>query len=203
MTRETVDLDALEKPPVIDRKLHSSGPFLPFGLRDGTDVPEFLPIGGMIPVRQTSSTHGPNGFITTDPAEIQASVERLQRKIESQAESISFFDLEEAAGAETLIITYGVTARAARAAVKRAMEDAGKSVSLLVLKTLWPVPENVIAAAARRVSRVLVVEMNLGQMAREVRRVLCGSRVDFLGKMDGRLVFPDEILQEVLRGEPA
>ncbi len=203
MTRETVDLDALEKPPVLERKLHTSGPFLPFGLRDGTDVPDFLPIGGKIPVRQTSSTHGPAGFITTNPAEIQGSVERLQRKIESQAKSISFYNLEEAAGAETLIITYGVTARAATAAAKRAMEDGGRPLSLLVLKTLWPVPEDVIAAAARKVSRVLVVEMNLGQMVREVRRVLCGTRVDFLGKMDGRLISPDEILREVFRGEPA
>ncbi|NTV42854.1 MAG: pyruvate flavodoxin/ferredoxin oxidoreductase, partial [Syntrophobacteraceae bacterium] len=83
MTRETLDLDTVEKPPVIERRLHNSGPFLPFGLRDGADVPDFLPIGGAIPVRQTSSTHGATGFITTDPVEIQASVERLRRKIES------------------------------------------------------------------------------------------------------------------------
>lgn len=202
-TRETVDLDALEKPPAIERKLHASGPFLPFGLKSGADVPDFLPIGGTIPVRQTSSTHGAAGYITTDPGEIRESVERLQRKIESRVESISFYDLEEAAGAETLIIAYGVTARAARAAVRKAMEGFGRPVSLLVLKTLWPVPERVIAAAARRATRVLVVEMNLGQMLREVQRILCGARVDFLGKMDGRLISPGEILQEVLHGEPA
>ena len=203
MTRETLDLDTVEKPPVIERSLHASGPFLPFGLRDGADVPDFLPIGGAIPVRQTSSTHGATGFITTDPVEIQASVGRLQRKIESQVKSFSFFDLQEAVGARTLIVTYGITARAARVAVRRAMEDARKPVSLLVLKTLWPVPEHVITAAARKAGRVLVVEMNLGQYVREVRRVLCGTRVDFLGKMDGRLISPGEILQEVLRDQPA
>ncbi len=203
MTRETLDLETVEKPPVIERSLHASGPFLPFGLRDGADVPDFLPIGGAIPVRQTSSTHGATGFITTDPVEIQASVERLQRKIESHVESFSFFDLEEVADAKTLIITYGITARAARVAARRAMEDAGKPVSLLALKTLWPVPEHVITAAARKAGRVLVVEMNLGQYVREVQRVLCGTRVDFLGKMDGRLISPGEILHEVLRDQPA
>ncbi len=48
--------------------------------------------------------------------------------------------------------------------------------------------------------RILVVEMNLGQYVHEVRRVLCGTRVDFYGKMDGRLIAPGEIVEEVLRG---
>ncbi|MCP4578984.1 MAG: pyruvate flavodoxin/ferredoxin oxidoreductase, partial [Deltaproteobacteria bacterium] len=72
MTHETFDLETVEKPKLINRSLHTSGPFLPFKTDGQNDVPPFLPIGGQIPVRQTSSTHGPDGFITTDPQEIQA-----------------------------------------------------------------------------------------------------------------------------------
>lgn len=200
MTRETLDINSLVKPPVIERIRHTSGPFLPFAVKEGQDVPAFLPIGGPIPVRQTSSTHGAGGYITNDPAEIEAAVERLQRKIESQIESFSFYELEQRQGARTLIVAYGVTARAARAACHALFEEKGIPISLLALKTLWPVPEKVLCNAAAGVERVLVAEMNLGQYVNEVRRVLCGKRVNFFGRMCGELITPAEIIWEALHG---
>jgi len=196
MTRETFDLDTIEKPPVMDRTTHTvqgGGPFLPFAVKENEDVPAFLPIGGPVLVRQTSSTHGPDGYITTDPSEIQAGVERLQKKIDSHLNSLTFFDLDLTKGARTLIVTYGVTARAARAVMAKLRVNGASDVSLLVIKTLWPVPEQVLRTAADGADRILVVEMNLGQYVHEVRRVLCGRQVDFLGKMSGRLITPDEI----------
>jgi 2-oxoglutarate/2-oxoacid ferredoxin oxidoreductase subunit alpha len=200
MTRETFDMEKVEKPVVTDRTLHTSGPFLPFEVREGEDVPAFLPIGGSVPVRQTSSTHGIDGYITTDPSAIQTGVERLQRKIESQVGSFTFFDFERREGARTLIVTYGVTARAASAAAAGMLKETGIPVSVLALKTLWPTPEQLLLEAAEGIERVLVVEMNLGQYVNEVRRVLCGVRVDFYGKMNGRLIAPVEIMHEVLHG---
>jgi 2-oxoglutarate ferredoxin oxidoreductase subunit alpha len=200
MTRETIDPERIEKPAVVDRTLHTSGPFLPFGIEEGKDVPAFLPIGGPVLVRQTSSTHGADGYITTDPIEIQAGVERLKRKIESHSASFSFFDLEQREGARTLIVAYSTTARAARAAAAATLKESGQAVSVLTLKTLWPVPEQLLREAAEGMERILVVEMNLGQYVNEVRRVLCGARVDFYGKMNGRLITPAEIMREVLHG---
>jgi len=200
MTRETFDMEKVEKPQVIERAIHTSGPFIPFKADTGEDVPPFLPIGGSIPVRQTSSTHGPDGYITIDPVEIQAGVERLQRKIESQVVPFTFFDLEQEEGARTLIVVYGVTARAARAAAMELLRDHGTPVTLLVLKTLWPVPEYLLRSCAEGMERVLVLEMNLGQYVHEVRRVLCDQRIDYYGKMSGQLIVPDEIVKEVLRG---
>jgi 2-oxoglutarate ferredoxin oxidoreductase subunit alpha len=151
-------------------------------------------------VRQTSSTHGPDGYITTDPGEIQAGVERLQRKIEANIESFTYFDLEERKGARILIVAYGITAGTARAAAVKLLEKQNIPVSLLILKTLWPIPEQVLHAAAAGMERILVVEMNLGQYVQEVRRVLCNHRVDFYGKMSGQLISPREIIEEVLDG---
>ncbi len=204
MTRETVDLDSVEKPVVLDRTPHGSGPFLPFAIKDGEDVPAFLPIGGPVPVRQTSSTHGANGYITTDPSEIQSGVERLKRKIDSRVASFTFFDLDARAGARTLIVTYGITARAAKAAAIEILEKTGTPISVLALKTLWPVPEQLLLEAAEGMERVIVVEMNLGQYVHEIRRVLCAEsanfhgKVDFCGRMDGRLITPGKIVSEVL-----
>jgi len=199
MTRETIDMAAVEKPAVVERTYHALGSFLPFAVPPGEDVPPFLPIGGAIPVRQTSSTHGPDGYITTNPAEIQAGVERLKRKVETQLSLLTFFDLDPAPGARTLVVTYGVTARAARAAVGILRGERGLPVSLLVLKTLWPVPEQVLRHAAQGMERVLMVEMNLGQYVQEVRRVLCLQQVEFYGTMCGQLISPAEIVREVLR----
>jgi 2-oxoglutarate/2-oxoacid ferredoxin oxidoreductase subunit alpha len=197
MTRETLDPATLVRPPVIERTQHTSGPFIPFVTKNGSDVPAFLPIGGSIPVRQTSSTHGADGFITTNPGEIEATIERLQRKIESQVHSFSFFEHEERQGARTLIVAYGVTARAAQAACHTLLQEKGIPVSLLILKPLWPPLEDVLKSAAADMERVLVVEMNTGQYVHEVRRVLGGKRVDFLGKMNGELMTPSEIMAEI------
>jgi 2-oxoglutarate ferredoxin oxidoreductase subunit alpha len=68
------------------------------------------------------------------------------------------------------------------------------------LKTLWPVPAAVIRNAAREVSRVLVLEMNLGQYRLEIERLLPSKRIDWLGRMDGCFVTPAQIKEALANG---
>jgi 2-oxoglutarate ferredoxin oxidoreductase subunit alpha len=200
MTRASVDLERLPAPPVIDRVAAPPGqPFLPFQTGGSEDVPAFLPIGGDTLVRQTSSTHGPDGYITTDPAQIAAMLARMQAKVNAAADRLALCEHFPSDGADTLIVTYGVTARAAAAAV-RELQHGGKRASLLVLKTLWPVPAAAIRRAAGDIRRVLVVEMNLGQYVREIERLLPGKTVSFFGQMDGRLIAPETIAEAVIHG---
>lgn len=196
MTRESIDLDAIEKPPVISRAAPpASRPFLPFEISAGRNVPYFLPIGDSVLVRQTSSTHGPNGYITTDPDEITANQKRLMDKLLLAVDRFSIFDAVSE-DSDTLIITYGITGRAAKVAAER-LKRRGRPVSLLVLKTLWPVPENVIQQASEKAKRVLVVEMNLGQYVNEIKRISAGKQVDFYGQMDGQLITPERIVEVI------
>ena len=82
MTRESFDPQALERPQVMDRTAAPSDqPFLPFQVAKNQLVPDFLPIGGKTLVRQTSSTHAENGYITTDTAQIAAVLRRLKLKL--------------------------------------------------------------------------------------------------------------------------
>jgi 2-oxoglutarate ferredoxin oxidoreductase subunit alpha len=200
MTRESIDLNALDKPVIIDRAAPDPGhPFLPFQVRPGRLVPDFLPIGGKVPVRQTSSTHGINGYITTDQREIGEILNRLKIKLESAVDDFCFYESLSAPNAQTLIIAYGVTARAAKA-VYAELKDAERPVAVLILKTLWPVPERLVCEAARGFRRVIVIEMNLGQYVAEIRRILPAERIDFLGQMDGRLMTPARIKEAVNRG---
>jgi 2-oxoglutarate ferredoxin oxidoreductase subunit alpha len=199
MTRESVDLEALEKPTLVDRTAPPDrAHFQPFQISNGQTVPYFLPIGDSIPVRQTSSTHGADGYITTDAEEIRSFQRRLQDKLQSSIEHYSYHEYI-AENTRTLLITYGVTTRAAKAAC-RLLKQQDRPVSLLVLKTLWPLPEALIRRSARQAERVVVIEMNLGQYVNEIRRILPDKPIEFFGQMDGHLITPRQI-EEVIDRE--
>ena len=183
MTRETIDLSSLTLPKITNRKYVAD------------DTP-FQPIGAKHLVRQTSSTHGPDGYITTDSELIAANQERLNTKLKSGADRFTFYEEFMAPGADTLIITYGVTARAARVAVNTLCQN-GHPVSLLVLKTLWPVPARLIKAKSAPFKQIAVIEMNMGQYVREIKRLLGDKPVKFQGRMNGDLITPAQI-KEVL-----
>jgi len=197
MTRENMDMGAVEVPKIIERAAPPAGePFVPFEAPSGSKTPYFLPIGGDVIVRQTSSTHGTDGYITTDSDEIARILDRLKTKVVSQVDRFSFHESYLEEDADTLLLTYGITARAARD-VYRMQKSTGRPVSLLILKTLWPVPEKLIRKNAERVQRVIVAEMNLGQYVREIERILPHKTIEFFGQMDGRLISPRQI-QEVV-----
>ncbi len=147
-------------------------------------------------MRQTSSTHDVYGYITADTEKIGRGIRRMENKLLEAVNSFSLFDYDRDDSAETLLIVYGVTARAGREAVKMIRDDGG-AVSLLVLKTLFPVPEKTIQRCIADVEKVMVIEMNLGQYVREIERLAGSKPVDFHGRMDGELISPAAI-REVL-----
>jgi len=194
LTRESIEFSEAEKFEIKHRVPPLPGTrFLPFETATDQLVPYFLPIGGETIVRQTSSTHGRDGYITTDPAEIAAIRNRLKQKLLMNISRFSFYEEHIRDGADTLVITYGVTARAA----KSSFLSARKPFSLLILKTLYPVPEALIQKKAENMKRIIVAEMNLGQYVREIERILPGKRTDFLGQMDGRLITPKQIMEVI------
>lgn len=200
MTKESIDLDKLKQPKVENRRPPLPGePFAPFMVSEGRSVPGFLPIGGEVLVRQTSSTHGPDGYITTDNREITEYLNRLNHKLKTSVDRLTFYESQITEDAETLILTYGVTARAAKMVVEN-QKKKGKPVSLLVLKTLWPVPDDFIRRQARSAERVVVLEMNLGQYVREIQRILPNKRVEFFGQMNGTLITPRQIEEAIIHG---
>ena len=198
LTKQSVDLDSISLPPIINRRLFGGTTYLPFAAAPG-EAPPFLPIGGRTLVRITSSTHGADGFITNDPEVIARNQERLREKIESAAERITLFEEDIKDNSEILIISYGVTSCAVDDAVA-ILEKSGIAVSTLVLKTLWPVPEQLLREKARPFRRIVVFEMNLGQYVREIRRVLGDKTVEFYGQMDGVLISPRKIVEVIANG---
>lgn len=200
MTKESVDLDTVTLPPLLERTCfdgESDGDrsFIPFEAKPG-GVPDFLPIGHETLVRQTSSTHGPDGYITIDPDTIAAMQLRLREKILGAEAELTLFEETKRDGADTLVISYGVTSRAVEDA-GRILEKKGKKVSTLSLKTLWPVPETLIREKALKYDDIVVVEMNLGQYIDNIERILPEKKVRFYGQMNGVLIPPGTIVDAV------
>lgn len=198
MTKESFDLDSVTLPPLVERTLYSGDTYLPFEAEKDS-APPFLPIGGKTLVRQTSSTHGPDGYITIDPAVIAENQERLRTKIHSARERITLFEEDIKEDTDTLVISYGITSRAVEEAGK-SLAKKGKPVSTLSLKTLWPVPVELLLEKAELFKRIIVIEMNLGQYVNDIRRVLCDKKVEFYGQMNGVLITPATIM-EVIENE--
>jgi len=195
VTRESVDLEAIELPPRVERRAAPGDePYLPHGFEALEDVPRFSPFGGDHVARFTTSTHGKDAYLTTDPAVIQEMIDHFHAKIEKAADKMALVKEDFQEGAETLVVSYGVVSRAAAVAIREARAK-GAKVSSLVLQTLWPVPERAIVSAMRGVERVVVPEMNMGQYVLEIERLApSGLEVIGVNKMDTTLVSPEEIL---------
>ena len=64
--------------------------------------------------------------------------------------------------------------------------------------TLWPYPEKQLADCAKRMSRILCVEMSMGQMVDDVRLAVNGCcPVSFYGRTGGIVPTPDEVAQQI------
>jgi hypoxanthine phosphoribosyltransferase len=95
------------------------------------------------------------------------------------------------------VLYTGRTARAAMEAVLAARE-AGKKVGLFRPITVWPFPEKQLRSRLPQLKHILMVEHNHGQMLLEVQRTAGGRvPVSFLGKVDGTVISPAEILAKL------
>jgi 2-oxoglutarate ferredoxin oxidoreductase subunit alpha len=142
----------------------------------------------------TGLAHDQTGFPTNDPKEIDRLNRRLNGKIERHRDAIVEVVRERCDDAEIAVFAYGSVSRAAHQAVGEAREK-GIPAGLFRPRTLWPFPDAEIRELGRRVSAIVVPEMNLGQMAHEVEWAVKGScPVVPLGRVDGLPVSPSQLL---------
>ena len=145
----------------------------------------------------TGLTHDVRGFPTSRPDEIGPFISRLHRKISSHFSEIQVAEYFQTEDAEITIVAYGCVARSAKRAVVEAREK-GLKVGLLKLSTLWPFMRSAVEKVFQASKTLIVPEMNMGQISREVKRVNRGvARVITLNKVDGTIITPMEILSKI------
>ncbi len=196
LTRQSVDLDAVQLPPVIKRQwADPDASFSPYEYDSIENVPDFLPIGGPVPVRCTGSIHGPDGLLTNDRHAIDRKLAHLSAKIMDHRHELTHVDADRDPQADTLILSYGVADGAARDAVDE-LRSQGHRITHLTLYTLWPMPEQAIRnAASVNVTRIIVPELNIGLYAEQLRRVIHTADIQSITRIDGGLIRPEQIIE--------
>ncbi|MGZ3568127.1 MAG: transketolase C-terminal domain-containing protein, partial [Thermodesulfobacteriota bacterium] len=188
--RENISIGA--RVSICNRKKQRGGS--PFGTEEEDGVPPMPRFGEGARLLVTGSTHDSLGFRKTDDPEAHAKlVERINEKIlgnRSRIVETEGYFLEDS---EIAVIAYGFTARTSLYAVKRLRKE-GLKVGLLRLKTLWPFPEEAIVELREKVRKVVVPEMNQGQIAGEVRKFYPGEMIS-LRQTDGEIIRPEKILK--------
>ena len=160
-------------------------------------VPAMASFGEGYRYHVTGLTHDIRGFPTSRPDEIGPFVNRLFRKINQNFSEIQMAEFFQTDDAEITLVAYGCVARSAKRAVVEAREK-GKKVGLLKLITLWPFMRSAVEKILQTSSTVIVPEMNMGQISREVKRVNRDkAKVFTLNKVDGTIITPEEILNRI------
>ncbi|MCF8110075.1 MAG: 2-oxoacid:acceptor oxidoreductase subunit alpha [Desulfobacteraceae bacterium] len=174
----------------------------------GVDYHPYLPReDGRLPMSDFGDVHRYNvtglyhdmwGFPTEKPEIVYGLIRHLVDKIENYSEKMTRFRKYHTKDAETLFVSYGAAARSALHLVENRRKR-GERIGLLELNTLWPFPADIVREAAAKVDFVLVVEMNIGQVMREVKLAVDNPDKVFLAnRIDGQLITPTDI-RNILR----
>jgi 2-oxoglutarate ferredoxin oxidoreductase subunit alpha len=165
----------------------------------GSIPPPLASFGNGYRYHITGLLHTEDGAPTEDTGTVEQWATYVNRKLTDHLDEILDWDEIGVEDAETVVMSYGCTARAAEHAVEQARAR-GTNVGFLKLKTIWPFAEEKIATLADSVDRFIVPELNLGQIGAEVRRVVADrAAVIGLNRVNGGQITPDEIL-DVIEG---
>ena len=198
--RERLDIPDAGEVPLVDR-LRTSVP-------EGVDYHPYLPredgrlpmsdFGGVHRYNVTGLFHDMWGFPSEDPQVVHELLRHLVDKIENHTNEIMRYKEYYVEDAETLLISYGSSARSALHLVADRRQR-GERIGLLELQTLWPFPSTLVREKCKRAQYVIVVEMNMGQVLQSVRMSLeRPERVFLANRVDGTLITPIDI-RNVLR----
>lgn len=150
-------------------------------------------------IHVTGLTHDKRGYPSTDDPEVHTElVTRLCNKVLDKRNEMSIIESEYVDDAEVIVLSYGIPSRSALTAVKQA-RNKGLKVGYIKLGLVWPVPAENLLELTKTAKRIIIPELNLGQVYYEVDRVLGKhAKVELLSKIGGALHTPSEILDKIL-----
>lgn len=198
-TRESIILPVTDDIEIVERIAPTVPPewYQPYE-DNSRGVPPMAAFGSGYRHHVTGLVHDTHGFPTEKPKEVEDFMNRQFRKITNGAYEIQMTRKLMLDDAEIAVIAYGSVARSAHRAVLRAREN-GIKAGMLQLITLFPFPKRAVDPVLRQCRSVLVPEMNVGQISREVKRVNFSAKVSKLNKMNGQGITPDEIYEELTK----
>lgn len=200
--REGVELPEANTLIINQRKMsfHDGANKQCYFVPEGQFVPAMKPFGQGERYNITGLAHDESGFPVNSSEIAGRLVGRLLDKVEKNADDICRVEEVDMDDADTAVVCFGGTARAVRDAVSAARAS-GMKVGMFRPITVWPFPEKALRARLGQLRRILMVEHNHGQMLLEVKRAVGEAlSVDFLGRIDGTVISPDDILAKLREG---
>ena len=143
------------------------------------------------------------GNVSYEAANHQKMVELRAQKVQNVTKDIPPTRVHGPPDGDLLVLGWGSTKGAIEEATERANEERLR-VGSVVLRHVWPLPHD-LGDLLRRFDRVLVPELNNGQLIRVLRDQYPNRDFTPLNKIQGRPFRAEEIVEEieVLLGEPA
>jgi len=135
-----------------------------------------------------------------DPLILEKHVIHLGEKFDKiEANEVRYEEYKLTDDCEYLIVAFGTAARIAKSAIDELNEE-GVKIGMIRPITVWPYPYDAIKKALTpKMKKILVTELNLGQMIEDVRLAVEGKvPVEFLGKVGGVLFTPQEIKDKIM-----
>ena len=198
--RENVVLPSADEleiyPRRLPKKTRAEG-YQPFAVGEDL-VPDVARFGDGYRIHVTGLLHDETGFPSGSPVVTENLLHRLHEKINRVGEEIIHTEEHFMEDAEYAVVSYGGTARTAYEAVRAARSE-GIRVGFLRLQTIWPFADAAIGRLADRVKKILVAELNYGQLTGEVTRASHGTPVRPCLKYNMLDFTPQEIAAEIRR----
>jgi len=193
---ERVVIPPADQIQVVSRKKPSVPPDRYRPYQPGPDgVAPMANFGDGYHMHVTGLTHDERGYPVMDAATQEQMLNRLVTKIRDHAHQIISYDAIAMDDAEVAVVAYGISVRSSRRAVAEA-RGRGIRAGLIKLNTVWPFPEEMIRDLAGRVRALVMPEINLGQMVRELERAAAGRcRVKLVPHAGGGIIRPGTIVQ--------
>ncbi len=186
------------KTTIVNRKKPTLSPskYKPFEPDPEDLVPPMAIYGEGYHVIAESLCHDEEGFYDPSPETYNRLVSRLVNKIRVNMNIVLEYSEYLTDNADYLFISFGSTARSLLPVIGY-LREKGVRAGLLRLKTLWPLPEDVIRDLSLRAKRVIVVEVNSGQLVLDVKRIVGAEKTCSLTFLIPDIPLPDEILERL------
>ncbi|MBI2843244.1 MAG: 2-oxoacid:acceptor oxidoreductase subunit alpha [Armatimonadetes bacterium] len=196
--REKVVLPSQDEVEVVDRIKPTVPPEWYQHYQDSiTGVSPMANFGEGYRFHVTGLTHDVYGFPTEKPSEISALLEKFKNKEIHNSRDLTMVEEFCMEDAKICIFAYGSVARSARMAVK-ILRQCGVKAGMLRPMIVWPFPKIPVENMLERANLVIVPEMNVGQLRKEVERLSnAQDKIHGINVLDPTFITAEQIVDKV------
>ncbi len=197
--REKITIPPADELEIVNRKKpkpEDKDNFYPYEETEDL-IPPMPDYGTGFKYHSTGLFHDKTGFPRGKTEDARKLMDRLMGKINNNLDDIIHLEEDLNGDEDVVVLAYGSTVRSAISAVNQVRKD-GVKAGWVKLKTIWPFADDYVRELAEKVDRIIVPELNMGQLIGEVKRVAAGkAEVTGINRYDGTLITPADVVAEI------